>query len=122
MKRRWRKGSSPTTPGPRKDLSKPFQNTDFLSSVPGSSHGNPSTTDQSQWNQFPKYSDAPPLPRGQLPLSDSGQVTVKTDIVVEVDDDISPSSAEDAASRGERARVERHAGAFAWRRHDQDPV
>jgi hypothetical protein len=123
MKRRGRKdSSSPTKTGTATGPISPFHNPDFLSSAPGSSHGNPSDTERSQWNQFSRYTDNPPLPWGQLPLSGSGRVTVKTDIVVEVDGEKGPSSPEDAASKGERARVERHAGAFSWRRHDQDFV
>jgi hypothetical protein len=120
-----RRGQLSTRPGTRDAVARP--NPDFMSSVPGSSHGK-GDSEGSDWSQFGKYSTPTPPPPCPLPPSGSGQVTVKTDIVVEVDDERGPSSFDNASDRtvhgamaiGERGRVERYAGAYAWRGTNDD--
>ncbi|KKA25701.1 hypothetical protein T310_0257 [Rasamsonia emersonii CBS 393.64] len=93
----------------------------LLTSLSGGSHGHKNEHKGSNWGQCSSCSNVPPPPPPALPPTGSGHVTVQTDIVVEVGEP-GPSTVEDdtdgsvhgALSIGERGRVERHAGAFAW--------
>jgi hypothetical protein len=71
-------------------------------------------------DDFAHGNNIPLMPRSNKPSSSralaSGGVTVKTDIVVKVDEEsyISPSEAPSSFGRGDGERIEQHVSAFAW--------